>query len=87
VELMNEVMVYGSVAWGTGGGTSGYNVGTSHGRLPLFALRHDLVNIRNTYWLRDVVSATTFAIVGAAGNARYGNASTAHGVRPAFSIS
>ena len=87
VELMNEVMVYGSVAWGTGGGTSGYNVGASHGRLPLFALRHDLVNIRNTYWLRDVFSATAFARVPSHGHASEGNASLSHGVRPAFSIS
>jgi hypothetical protein len=87
VELMNEIMVYGSIAWGSGGGQSGYNIATSHGVLPLFALRHDLVNIRATYWLRDVVSATKFALVGNYGLANSTNASGSIGVRPAFSIS
>ena len=87
VELMSEVMVYGSVAWGMGGGTSGYNVSSSHGRLPLFALRHDLVNIRISYWLRDVASASSFAIAHSYGLANSTNASTSDGVRPAFSIS
>jgi hypothetical protein len=87
VELMNEVMVYGSIAWGSGGGQSGYNVATSHGVLPLFALRPDLVNIRVTYWLRDVVSATDFAGVGGYGVASSYYASGSGGVRPAFSIS
>jgi hypothetical protein len=87
VELMNEAMVYGTVAWGVGGGTSGYNVASSNGRLPLFALRHDLMHIRASYWLRDVVSATTFAIVHSYGAASGNNASSSLGVRPAFSIS
>lgn len=90
VELMNEVMVYGSVAFGSSSvGASGYNVGSSHGVLPLFAIRHDLLNTRESYWLRDVASATTFAHVsgnGNAGNATY-SASNSFGVRPAFSIS
>jgi len=87
VELMNEVMVYGSVAWGEATYNSGYNVGTGNGRLPLFAHRQDMVNTRQSYWLRDVVSATFFAF--AYGNGYAGNlsASNAYGVRPAFSIS
>jgi len=87
VELMNEVMVYGSVAWGEATYNSGYNVGSSHGRLPLFALRQDMVNTRQTYWLRDVISAAHFAIAASHGTAVNNNASTAFGVRPAFSIS
>ena len=87
VELMNEVMVYGSVAWGEATYNSGYNVGSSHGRLPLFALRQDMVNIRQTYWLRDVVSAAFFARASHDGDANYNDASGARGVRPAFSIS
>ncbi len=87
VELMNEAMVYGTVAWGMGGGTSGYNVASSNGRLPLFALRHDLMHIRASYWLRDVVSATGFASVRGNGNANGNTASNSYGVRPAFSIS
>ena len=87
VELMNEVMLYGSVAWGEATYNSGYNVGSSHGRLPLFALRQDMVNIRQTYWLRDVISAAFFARASHDGDANYNDASGARGVRPAFSIS
>jgi hypothetical protein len=85
VELMNEVMVYGSVVNGEG---SRYNIGTEKSQLPLFALRPDLVNIRTTgWWLRDVCSATSFAFVYRTGLAGSFGASSAYGVRPVFSIS
>ena len=87
VELMNEVMAYGSTAWGEGTLGSGYNVGSGNGQLPLFALRHDLLHNRQNWWLRDVCSATGFARVNNTGTAYYYNASSALGVRPAFSIS
>ena len=87
VELMSEVMLYGSVAWGEATYNSGYNVGSTNGQLPLFALRHDLINTRQSYWLRDVVSATNFAFAGSTGYTDGGNASNSGGVRPAFSIS
>ena len=85
-ELMNEVMLYGTVAWGESTYNSGYNVSTGNGRLPLFAHRQDMVNTRQSYWLRDVVSATYFANASASGAANHYNASRAFGVRPAFSI-
>ena len=86
VELMNEVMAFGSVV--NGKGTYGlYNIGTEKSQLPLFALRPDLLNIRVTWWLRDVASATYFALVGYTGYAYANNASHANGVRPVFSIS
>ena len=84
VELMNEVMVFGSVVNGEGGL---YNIGIEKSQLPLFALRPDLLNIRGTWWLRDVGSATRFVYVHNYGNANVANASTAYGVRPVFSIS
>jgi hypothetical protein len=86
VELMNEVMVYGSVVNGKGTYDS-YNIGTEKSQLPLFALRPDLLNTRGTWWLRDVCSATAFAHVHSNGYAIVANASNALGVRPAFSIS
>ena len=86
VELMNEVMVYGSVAWGEATYNSGYNVGSSNGQLPLFALRHDLIHNRQSWWLRDVASGVYFARVSNNGLADYGSASNANGVRPVFSI-
>lgn len=86
VELMNEVMVYGSVV--NGHATYGlHNVGVCKSQLPLFTYRHDLIGSRQYYWLRDVASASTFAFVHAAGYALPHAASQASGVRPAFSIS
>ena len=45
-----------------------------------------MISNRVTYWLRDVVSAADFAGVYGHGNAHFGAASNALGVRPAFSI-
>ena len=89
VDLMNEVMVYGSIVWGesTVGG-SGYNIGEGMSQLPLFVFRPDMISANRQYfWLRDVVSATGFADAGHGGYAGYTSASDARGVRPAFSIS
>jgi len=88
VELMTEPMVYGSTIWGKSAiGGSGYNIGVDKSQLPLFALNPRMVNTRQSYWLRDVVSASYFAHVANAGLAYYYSASSALGVRPAFSIS
>ena len=87
VELMSEVMLYGSVAWGEATYNSGYNVGSTNGQLPLFTLRHDLINTRQSYWLRDVVSAANFAFATGSGRAGYSASGNSGGVRPVFSIS
>lgn len=87
VEIMNEVMVYGSSAWGVSDLGNGFNIGSSNGQLPLFALRHDMMHNRQNWWLRDVVSAAYFAVVGNGGAASGSVASDSFGVRPAFSIS
>ena len=84
VELMNEVMAFGSVVNGKGGQ---YNIGIEKSQLPLFALRPDLLNTRTIWWLRDVCSATHFAIVSDWGVADTLNARTSScGIRPVFSI-
>jgi hypothetical protein len=87
VELMNEVMVCGSVI--NGSATFGLrNIGVEKSQLPLFALRPDLLNNRVAWWLRDVVSATQFGFVSSYGTADAATASAAYlGVRPVFSIS
>ena len=89
VELMNEIMVYGASVFGAGnlGGGSGHNIGVGKSQLPLFRLNPRMINTRQNYWLRDVVSASRFAYVNAHGSANYSNARGAYGVRPAFSIS
>lgn len=62
VELMNEQMVYGASAWGESTYNNGYQVGSSRQQLPLFSLNPQSINTRQSYWLRDVISATYFAI-------------------------
>ena len=85
VELMNEVQVYGSVAWGAHDG-NGYNVASGDGQFPLFMFDRTKLHNREDYWLRDVSSATLFSRVSASGYADYGSASYSFGVRPAFCI-
>lgn len=85
VELMNEVQVYGSVAWGAYDG-NGYNVASGDGQFPLFMFDRTKLHNREDYWLRDVSSATDFSCVHSYGNADSLGASTSFGVRPAFCI-
>ena len=85
VELMNEVQVYGSVAWGAHDG-NGYNVASGDGQFPLFMFDRTKLHNREDYWLRDVSSAAVFSYVRATGDAGTNNASASLGVRPAFCI-
>lgn len=85
VELMNEVQVYGSVAWGAHDG-NGYNVASGDGQFPLFMFDRTKLHNREDYWLRDVSSAPFFSDVYASGHANGSNASASLGVRPAFCI-
>ena len=89
VDLMCEEMVYGGgIFRPTSDGTtvpSNYRVEKS--QLPLFTHRPELISNRVTYWLRDVVTAATFAYVRDAGHATYSAAGDSYGVRPAFCIS
>lgn len=85
VELMNEVQVYGSVAWGAHDG-NGYNVASGDGQFPLFMFDRTKLHNREDYWLRDVSSAASFSIVSSGGDASAANASISLGVRPAFCI-
>lgn len=82
VELMSEVMVYGTKVWAN----SGYEVGCINSQLPLFALAPEYIHRRFGYWLRGVGSATLFAFVGYAGYANYFSASVSFGVRPLFFV-
>lgn len=85
VELMNEVQVYGSVAWGAHDG-NGYNVASGDGQFPLFMFDRTKLHNREDYWLRDVSSATGFSDVNGYGGAINTYASASLGVRPAFCI-
>lgn len=84
VDLMSEVMVYGTLAWSVGG--KGYEVGIDKEQLALFRLDHSRICNRAAWWLRGVISATSFAFVPDTGVAASYGASTSYGVRPAFGI-
>jgi hypothetical protein len=84
VDLMNECMVYGHNAWGS---HHGYETGIDKSQLALFSLMPEFICNRAGWWLRDVVSASLFALVGAGGGCSLSSASGAYiGVRPAFAI-
>lgn len=89
VDLMCEEMVYGGgIFRPTSDGTnvpSNYRVEKS--QLPLFAHEPSRICNRADWWLRDVVTASSFAPVISSGYAYYNNASYSLGVRPAFCIS
>lgn len=84
VELMNEIMVYGThvyAAMGTGSMVPNkYTTGKQQFAAPM--LNPSIVNRRGWFWLRDVVSSARFAFVSHYGNANYNDASYSGGVRP-----
>lgn len=83
IDLMNESMVYGHEAWSS---APGYDTGIDKSQLALFQARPDLITNRESWWLRDVVSATRFADVNGTGHALGSGVSSSLGVRPAFLI-
>ena len=88
VELMNEIMVYGShIHTPAGNGTTivtRYTINKQ--QLSLFRLNPKAINNRVSIWLRDVVSSSNFAYVNPGGVALFLYASGPCGVRPAFAI-
>lgn len=89
VDLMNEQMVYGSGIFSpvSTGSAVPVNHRVERNQLPLFAMNPAMLNTQENYWLRDVISASYFALVADTGFAFYGSASRSAGVRPAFCIS
>lgn len=88
VDLMCEHMVYGSGIFSpvSDGSNVPNNYRVEKGQLPLFALEPSRICNRDTWWLRDVITAAYFARVNASGLAGYTGASSSFGVRPAFCI-
>lgn len=89
VDLMCEQMVYGSGIFSpvSDGSNVPANYRVEKSQLPLFQHEPSRICNRNNWWLRDVITASTFARVGGYGNADCGGASDSRGVRPAFCIS
>lgn len=88
VDLMCEHMVYGSGIFSpvSDGSNVPNNYRVEKGQLPLFALEPSRICNRDTWWLRDVITAAHFAYVIYYGLANYNYASYSFGVRPAFCI-
>lgn len=88
VDLMCEQMVYGSGIFSPV--SNGSNVPTNYrvekSQLPLFQHEPNRICNRVTWWLRDVINASTFACIYDGGAAAYDSASAPYGVRPSFSI-
>lgn len=89
VDLMCEQMVYGSGIFSpvSDGSNVPANYRVEKSQLPLFQHEPSRICNRATWWLRDVITASNFAIVGSHGDATSGGASYSLGVRPAFCIS
>lgn len=89
VDLMCEQMVYGSGIFSpvSDGSNVPANYRVEKSQLPLFQNEPSRICNRNSWWLRDVITASTFAYVSYIGYADYYVASYSFGVRPAFCIS
>lgn len=88
VELMTEENVYGcKIAGNAANGTATPNNDTiDKSQFPLFAFDPTEINVRTTYWLRDVAVEGRFARVSGNGIADSYFASATLSVRPSFSI-
>ena len=75
--IFNEAMYYGTVVNGANNAGAGiYNTGYSKNQIKLFMLDQSSMNRRINVWLRDVVSASSFAYVSRTGIAHWNPAST-----------
>ena len=91
VELMNENMVYGGRQFspmpdGSDPWQTCWNATIDKSQLPLFHLAPWLICSRQWYWLRDVVSGSTFASINNSGESLRHTAATNSGVRPVVGI-
>lgn len=88
LELPNEIMMYGCHVYAPA--NNGSVIPNKHtvdnSQLALMAAYPRFIKTRQTYWLRDVVSAADFAGVSLTGYANYYYATFSNGVRPVFAV-
>jgi len=89
IELMTEANLYGTKHYGNAiqGTALANNVYVDKSQYPLFVFDPQMICNRDTFWLRDVASATLFALAHFYGFSNFSVASYSLGVRPAFCIS
>lgn len=88
VDLMCEHMVYGSGIYSpvSDGTNVPDNYRVEKSQLPLFQHEPSRICNRESWWLRDVITASGFAILNPSGSAYCRDASDSIGVRPYFCI-
>lgn len=89
IALPSEIMMYGCpiVSPMSDGAIVPYNIASNKSQLAAMSANLHLVcPQRQTCWLRDVVSATSFANVYGFGNADHSVASKEYGIRPVFAM-
>ncbi len=90
IEIPSEIMIFGSNLTTDNYTTTGDKADVyeeNPSQLSLMAIEPDYINpIRNSYWLRNVVSNTMFSTVYAHGGSYYTAASMNNFVRPVFGI-
>ena len=88
IELMNELMVYGSYIYtpASNGTTDVKRYTINNAQLALFSVAPEFLVTGNGFWLRDVASASHFARVDMYGGATSTGAANSYGVRPVFAI-
>ena len=89
VGIPGEVMVYGTILNGNNKNSSWYNVGDDTTQLPLFRLNPEEINNHrdSSFWLRDIHSASEFALASFSGDTYcHGASSPWNGVRAFFLI-
>ena len=88
IEIMCEQMVYGSGIFSpvSNGSTVPNNRRVEKTQLPLFQHNPSKLSNGDTWWLRDVISNSSYTTVDFHGLAYAGGANTEFGVRPCFCI-
>lgn len=89
VSIPNEVMIYGTTLNGNNKNNSWYNIGDEDNQLPLMRLNDAERNFNRigAIWLRDIHSASGFAVAAIDGASSWTGASdTSYGVRAFFLI-
>lgn len=88
VTIMCEQMVYGSGIFSpvSNGSNAPADYHVEKSQLPLFQHEPSRICNRVAWWLRDVITASSFAYVTGGGDANYDHAANPRGVRPYFCI-
>lgn len=92
VDLMNQIMIFGSIIFNdvreTGANSEPKSFTIDTTQLSIFKLRPDIITpLEKSYWTRDVVSNRVFSAVTNDGRAWHNGANDANGgVRPVFGL-